>query len=403
MSDIANSWMAEEIFKLLTGQGHEIFMYDNKGKRVYNADQSTFLYSDPAKLMVTLGYTKGKPAKPLVKFYCSQTTPMKLTTQMKSTLKQHNLYDHSFDTYIYGKTLQPKHFVHHVNPSEVTESSWTGSTRTSRMNIGETQVVIRHSHQLDDSENTPRWTRIKDIFIHAPDGSRYRCPWKHITGARALAQHIEQGNGPWDNQGEMIHHLIRTLMQMRKVRKWLQTNGDETTQSQAETLAQGIKTLLRRIAQSHSYATGIDQASDHVNSWKAAAGEPTMLNWPDGAEDAAAAMNSVINVEPDVEVEPESMPAYSWDDDIIQPQWFREQKVMENWFRQFDSDVIFEKDADVLRDVEAASEDAESEDPREVYLNLKDNVPNWEASFEQDPKSTLDGINSALEKLKKIR
>jgi len=217
MSEVANAWMAEEIFKLLTGQGHEIFMYDNKGKRVYNAPQATFLYSDPVKLMVTLGYTKGRPQKPLVKFYCSKTTPLNLVAQMKSTLKKHNLYDHSFDTYIYGKTLKPKHFVHHANQEEVTESSWTGSTRTSRMNIGETEVVIRHSQRLDDSENTPRWTRIKDIFIHAPDGSRYRCPWKHITGARALAQHIDQGNAPWDERGEMIHHLIRTLMQMRKV------------------------------------------------------------------------------------------------------------------------------------------------------------------------------------------
>jgi hypothetical protein len=114
-------------------------------------------------------------------------------------------------------------------------------------------------------------------------------------------------------------------------------------------------------------------------------------------------MNSVINVEPEMEMEPESMPADSWDDDMVQAQWFREQQVMENWFRQFDNDVIFEKDTHVLSDVEAASEDAESTDPREVYLNLKDNVPNWEASFEKDPKSTLDSINSALEKLKKIQ
>ena len=398
MADTANAWMADEIFKLLTGQGHEIFMYDNKGKRVYDASKASFLYSNPIKLMVNLSYTKGKPPKPLVKFYLSKTTPVNLVTQMKSTLKKHNLYDHSFDTYIYGKTLKPKHFVHHINPEEtVTESSWSGTTRTSRMNVGETQVVIRHNQRLDDSENTPRWTRIRDIFIHAPDGSRYRCPHKHITGARAIAQHMDQGNAPWDEKGQAIDHLIRVLLQMRKVRRWLQGSGDEGMHTHALEISHGIKNLLRRIGQSHSYNTGVDQAVDNVNTWRVSASEPTLLNWPEGTHDAAQAMASHQSaLDSDAHIaDPDN-----YDEDDLVVDMFPEQQIMENWFRQFDMDTIFEAD-DVLQDVEIARKDAGTDDPREVYLSLKDAVPTWEASFERDPKGTLDDITSALKKLKK--
>lgn len=105
-----NSWMAQEIFKILTGMGHEILMFDAKGKRVFDAGDAHMLYSVPAALMMQLHYTGGKPAKPLVKFYASNTTDMNLINQVKRTLKGHNLFDHSFDVHVFGRTIEPKHF-----------------------------------------------------------------------------------------------------------------------------------------------------------------------------------------------------------------------------------------------------------------------------------------------------
>ena len=118
-----NAWMAQEIFKILTGMGHEILMFNRKGKRVYDASEAIMIYSVPASMMIQLSYTGGKPAKPLVKFYASKTTDPDLINQCKRTLKGHNLFDHSYDVHVYGRTIEPKHFKdllpkeEHVMPS----------------------------------------------------------------------------------------------------------------------------------------------------------------------------------------------------------------------------------------------------------------------------------------------
>jgi hypothetical protein len=110
MDQDPNAWMAQEIFKILSGMGHEILMFNAQGKRVYDASDAHMMYSVPAALMIQLSYTGGKPAKPVVKFYASNTTDPELVNQCKRTLKSHNLYDHSFDVHVFGRTIEPKNF-----------------------------------------------------------------------------------------------------------------------------------------------------------------------------------------------------------------------------------------------------------------------------------------------------
>lgn len=110
MDQDPNAWMIQEIFKILSGMGHEILMFNAQGKRVYDASDGHMIYSVPAALMIQLSYTGGKPAKPLVKFYASNTTDPELVNQCKRTLKGHNLYDHSFDVHVFGRTIEPKNF-----------------------------------------------------------------------------------------------------------------------------------------------------------------------------------------------------------------------------------------------------------------------------------------------------
>lgn len=105
-----NAWMAQEIFKILTGMGHEILMFNRKGKRVYDAADAIMIYSVPVAMMIQLSHTGGNPAKPLVKFYASKTTDPDVIKQFKRTLKSHNLFDHSYDVHVFGRVIEPKHF-----------------------------------------------------------------------------------------------------------------------------------------------------------------------------------------------------------------------------------------------------------------------------------------------------
>ena len=383
-----NAWMAEQIFKKLSGMGHEIYMYDAQGLRVYDPTKSDRMFTDTGKMMVTLGYTKGKPTKPLVTFHTSKSTDPQVLLDVKQTLKQHNLYDHSFDTMPYGKTLEPKMFAH-MNRQDVTESAWTGSTRTSRWKTGLTEVVIKHSERLMDDDSARRWCKVRDIFIHAPDGARYRMPIKHILGAKALAQHINQSGQAWDAQGDVIHHMMRVQQQCRRLRNWLQHN-DQGLVPALDQMQMKIKSCLQHVSNPDRYAHAVQEATDMVQVWRenapmeeAPCGESMQEAWQAVCAEAQCAEAQHV---------PSELEASH-----VQPDSWPEQRELMEWFNQFGALTELE-DTDVKSAVNATA----SQDPRELLANLTDEIPGWESKFEQDPKQVLDQITQTLEKIKKV-
>lgn len=379
-----NAWMAEQIFQKLSGMGHEIYMYDAQGQRVYDPAKADRMFSDTGKMMVTLGYTKGKPAKSLVTFHTSESTDPQVLQDVKQTLKQHNLYDHSFDTKPYGRTLEPKMFAH-MNREDVTESAWTGSTRTSRWRTGLTEVVIKHSERLLDDDSARRWCKVRDIFIHAPDGARYRMPIKHILGAKALAQHINQSGQAWDTQGDVIHHMMRVQQQCRKLRNWLQHN-DQGLVPALDQMQQNIKGCLKHVSDPNHYTQAVQEAQDMVQKWRenaplaeAPCGESMQEAWK-------AVCAEAQRDQPD--------PSEAFD---VQPDAWPEQRELMEWFNQFGA-LTELADADVQSAVDATN----SEEPRELLAHLSNEITGWESSFEQDPKHVLDQITKTLEKIKKV-
>lgn len=376
-----NAWMAEQIFKKLSGMGHEIYMYDAQGQRVYDPTKADRMFTDTGKMMVTLGYTKGKPAKPLVTFHTSDSTDPKVLQDVKQTLKQHNLYDHSFDTMPYGKTLEPKMFAH-MNRQDMTESAWTGSTRTSRWKTGLTEVVIRHSERLLDDQSARRWCKVRDIFIHAPDGTRYRMPVKHIAGAKALAQHINQQGQAWDAPGEDIHHMIRVQSQCRRLRNWLQQQEPHMV-PELDAMQAKIKMCLKRVSDETAYAEAIQEVHDQVQVWR----EHAQIHEAPCGELMQEAYHAVhANMAP-----PEVDQSHDHMDT-----WPEHRGLME-WFDQFGS-LTEITDADVKSAVKVSG----SDEPREILAHLSDEITGWESEFEQNPKRVLDQITKTLDKLKRF-
>lgn len=374
-----NAWMAEEIFKSLSGLGHKVYMYDEKGSRVYDPNKADRLFSDSAKMMITMGWTKGKPAKPRVTFHVSDVTDSQVLTELKNTLKQHNLYDHSFDTMPYGKTLEPKHFAHMNKKAEVTESAWTGSTRTSRWKTGLTEVVIRHNQVLADPESSRRWCRIKDIFIHGPDGSRYKFDQRHILGAKALAQHMDRQGQPWDDNGKIIQDLIQCLMELRHLKRWCQKEMPHMYDVVCDA-QKHIKTLIHQMSQPDSYDSAMQTAQHMHSGWHTAQVPPTWSVEKADLAQRALAYLAPHMFEPVMPTEPE--PATDS---------FPELQAVFEWLGH-----------DPKKDIQTAQEETGSQDARRILNHLSDQIPGWESKFEQDPKQVLDQIMAELKKLQNI-
>jgi hypothetical protein len=370
-----NEWMSQEIFKILSGLGHRVFLYNNKGQRVYDPSESNRMFSDDAKMMITLDWTKGRPRRPQVILHTSETTEPRIIDEVRSTIKKHNLYDHKISVMPYGKTLEPKNFAWMNEP--VKESQWSGTTRTSRQPVGRSEVVIRHREPLLMDQGSRRWTKIASIFVHSPDGSRWKCPWKHISGAKAMAQHTNHDGLPWDNTGSCIQLMIETLIGLRKIRRWA-SDHDLTMLSACETLCNDIKRVLQLISHRDSYEDGISAAQQLTSSWASAV--PVSLSAQfDLNETVAQALGTVF---PDNTT-----------------QWPEAHSLTE-WFDQFQ--LSFESEDQKHLDVIAAKQDTNSSDPREILQSLTRNAIGWESKFEENPMEVLQSIEDQLDRIKKI-
>lgn len=404
IQDTQNSSMAQLIFDILSGKNHKVIMYDQTGKRVYDPTQANRLFCTDLNMMVELGYTKGSTQKPSVTFHTSTTTPLTEIEEIRDTLKQHNSFDHTFNLMPYGKNLEPKNFAH-MNKTDVTESAWSGSTRTSRWKTGMTEVVIRHNQRLDDSENPRRWTRIADIFIHGKDGSRYKFPFRHILGAKAMAQHLDQQGAPWDQTGNIIQDILDLTMQVRKLKRWATHNQTDIV-SNIHDLQGDIKNILHKISQNHTYADAVEKARTLQPMWQNSTASRDFV-CPDGMDKAVNMLHSympVQNQEPSMDdmdyLEPKDEPMNTNDDD---DQPFPEARSLNEWFAQFDVDKIFEQEpSDLHKEIEVATEEYPTDDLRDIYQNVRNTVIGLTNTFEKDPQAALDLITQTVEKLKKL-
>ena len=65
-------------------------------------------------------------------------------------------------------------------------SSMFGSRRSSFQTLDKTKLIIRHSKNVDEEVPGSRSRSIKALFIENGEGERFKYPFKHLAGARAM-------------------------------------------------------------------------------------------------------------------------------------------------------------------------------------------------------------------------
>lgn len=385
--------MALMINNLLTGKGYSVIMYDVNGKKVMDPSQATRLFCKDLYMMVEIGQTMGTSPRPHIMISYSKETPTDLVLEIKQQLSKHNTYDYSFSVKQFDLELQPRHFARNI---KVNESGWTGSTRTSRFPVGECWVVIRHQGRLNTEQNPRRWTKINDVFIHHPNGTRYKWDHKHLLGAKAMAQHMHQQGQPWDDHGQTIQILMELVQQLRRVKRWARENNPRICGIAGE-CQQEIKSLLHKLSNDISYPEAINNTKslcvtivNNSNTW------PT-VDWPQDCDHALSWIHSRI---------PQEQPGEVLDDTIIQDatRVCKEQQDLNEWFKQFDPHHMFEQEPVTLPDTVAATHSSTQDptDPRDVYNKIKQMVTGLEQDFEQNPQKVLDKVTQAINLVKNI-
>ena len=124
------------------------------------------------------------------------------------------------------------------------ESKMYGNDRTSFQKVGKAKIAIKHSAPINVENASSRTSKISKIFIESPEGEKFKFPYKHIAGARALALHISEGGHAYDDFGKYITSLSEEMHKIRKLNTYM---GRSTVM--AETLDQYSDILKGRISE----------------------------------------------------------------------------------------------------------------------------------------------------------
>jgi len=126
---------------------------------------------------------------------------------------------------------------------KMNESKLYGTSRVSYQNFDGARIMIKHTESVNQELAAGRTQKIGAIYIESADGERFKYPYKHLTGARAMARHVAEGGKPFDDFGIHITGLSEELNKLRKFKTYMGRSA-----VMAESLAGYMDVVKERIA-----------------------------------------------------------------------------------------------------------------------------------------------------------
>lgn len=170
----------------------------------------------------------------------------------------------NFDTRDITKSnLDKRDYEYLSTEKTMSESKLYGTSRTSYQNIGTARMVVKHSAPINQESATGRNTNIHSIYIESEGGERFKYPYKHMNGARAMARHVAEGGNPYDDFGKHISGLSEELSNLRKFKTYMSRSS-----VMAEGLSQYMDVVNDRIDTVKKTVESIQKQSGYAKTFE---------------------------------------------------------------------------------------------------------------------------------------
>jgi hypothetical protein len=116
--------------------------------------------------------------------------------------------------------------------SNMNESQYFGSSKTSYRTLENTKLIIKHSQAVNDEQPGARSRHINSLFIENAEGERFKYPFNHLSGAKAMQRHVANGGRPYDDKGTAIIDISESIIQLNIFKRQAGREGfvNESTQ-----------------------------------------------------------------------------------------------------------------------------------------------------------------------------
>ena len=151
-----------------------------------------------------------------------------------------------------------------LGDSNMNESKLYGTARTSYQKVGEARIMIKHTENVNLEVANPRTKKISNIYIESAQGERFKYPFKHLSGARAMARHVAEGGNLYDDFGS---HIIGLSEEMAKLRKFKSYMGRSAVM--AESLSEYVDVVKDRINTVRKTITALQKPKFYAEAFAA--------------------------------------------------------------------------------------------------------------------------------------
>jgi hypothetical protein len=124
---------------------------------------------------------------------------------------------------------------------QMAESKMYGTNKTSFQKIGSAKLSIKHTEAINTENATARSQKIGAIYVENAEGERFKYPFKHLSGARAMTRHVAEGGKPYDDFGKHITSLSEELAKLRKFKTYMGRSS-----VMAESLSEYVEVVKER-------------------------------------------------------------------------------------------------------------------------------------------------------------
>lgn len=138
-----------------------------------------------------------------------------------------------------------------IGESAMNGNGLYGSKTISYQKLMDTRLIIKHVNALtDDQQPGARSRNIGALFVENQHGERFKYPFIHLAGARAMQRHVANGGVPYDDMGKSIVGMSEQIAQLKGFGNYVVRNDllNSDTNSIYERSSHALEKLREQIA-----------------------------------------------------------------------------------------------------------------------------------------------------------
>jgi len=101
----------------------------------------------------------------------------------------------------------------------MSESKMYGSSKSSYLPLEKTRLIIRHNKAVDEEQRGSRSRNINALYVENAEGERFKYPYIHLAGAKAMQRHVANGGRPYDECGNAIIKMSEQIAQLNAFKR----------------------------------------------------------------------------------------------------------------------------------------------------------------------------------------